>query len=347
MTDAQASADGGGTPPEAAMLPDHYRAPLLHAGFWRRVAAYLIDYLILSPVLFGISLWWIIPVFRTSMHAPFAYDPFAIYHVGAYWGASLLAMAIQWLYFALLESSPQQATVGKLALGLRVTDLYGRRIGFVRATGRFFGKIISGMILDIGYMMAGWTARKQALHDLMASCCVVRRDGLAAYERGELPEASGVRTGLPGWAIALIVVVVGLVCLIPLAAIFAGIAISLSHNQAWRGLFDSGAAKVQVLEGINESRQARQAVTQYIANHGAMPRDNAVAGLARPDTLGGRFVSSIEIREGQVVVTFGKRASPAIRGEHVVLAPQGSVSAMHWQCHSPDIHVRYLPDICR
>jgi len=84
-------------------------------------------------------------------------------------------MAATWLYYALMESSKHQATIGKLALGLKVTDMNGQRISFARATGRYFGKIISGMILLIGYIMAGFTEKKQALHDIMANCLVVKR----------------------------------------------------------------------------------------------------------------------------------------------------------------------------
>ena len=83
-------------------------------------------------------------------------------------------LCASWLYFALMESSAKGATLGKLALGLRVTDLNGNRISFARATGRYFGKIVSGMILMIGYLMAGFTQQKQALHDIMAGCLVIR-----------------------------------------------------------------------------------------------------------------------------------------------------------------------------
>jgi uncharacterized RDD family membrane protein YckC len=83
----------------------------------------------------------------------------------------------RWLYFALQEASAAQATVGKRALGIYVTDRQGQRIGFGRATGRYFGKILSALILFIGFMMAGWTERKQALHDMLADTLVVRRPG--------------------------------------------------------------------------------------------------------------------------------------------------------------------------
>ena len=81
---------------------------------------------------------------------------------------------VKWIYEALMESSSRQATVGKIALGLKVTDLEGKRISFSRASGRVFGKYISAMIFFIGYIMAGFTERKQALHDMIAGTLVVR-----------------------------------------------------------------------------------------------------------------------------------------------------------------------------
>lgn len=89
-------------------------------------------------------------------------------------GMVIFSLIVKWLYFALQESSSAQATLGKRAIGLKVTDLEGHRIGFGQASGRFFGKIISGMTLLIGYMMAGFTERKQALHDILAGTLVVR-----------------------------------------------------------------------------------------------------------------------------------------------------------------------------
>lgn len=80
-----------------------------------------------------------------------------------------------WIYYALMESSGWQATLGKKVLGLKVTDLAGNRISFARASGRFFGKILSGMLLLVGFMMAGFTERKQALHDILAGCLVLRQ----------------------------------------------------------------------------------------------------------------------------------------------------------------------------
>jgi uncharacterized RDD family membrane protein YckC len=96
-----------------------------------------------------------------------------IHLVGGIVGATV-GLIGNWIYEASMESSTKQATVGKMALGLKVTDLEGRRISFARATGRHFAKLISGIILLIGYIMAGFTERKQALHDMIAGTLVVR-----------------------------------------------------------------------------------------------------------------------------------------------------------------------------
>jgi len=96
--------------------------------------------------------------------------------IGSIIGLTVVVAILGWLYFALMESSKTQATLGKMALGLKVTDLEGNQISFARATGRYFGKIISGMIMYIGYILAGLTEKKQALHDIMASCLVVRKN---------------------------------------------------------------------------------------------------------------------------------------------------------------------------
>ena len=84
-----------------------------------------------------------------------------------------IGIVIRWLYFALMESSGGQATLGKMAVGIVVTDTDGKRITFAKATGRFFGKFLSAAILLVGFIMAGFTDRKQALHDYLAGTLVV------------------------------------------------------------------------------------------------------------------------------------------------------------------------------
>jgi uncharacterized RDD family membrane protein YckC len=85
-------------------------------------------------------------------------------------------LVLGWLYYAGMESSEHQGTLGKMALGLVVTDINGQRLSFGRASGRFFARIITSFVpLGIGFIMAGFTEKKQALHDMIASCLVLRK----------------------------------------------------------------------------------------------------------------------------------------------------------------------------
>jgi uncharacterized RDD family membrane protein YckC len=86
-----------------------------------------------------------------------------------------LGLVIPWLYDALMLSSETQATLGKMALGITVTDMDGRRLTFGRATGRHFAKILSALLLCIGFVMAAFTAKKQALHDMLAGTVAILR----------------------------------------------------------------------------------------------------------------------------------------------------------------------------
>lgn len=127
------------------------------AGFWLRFVAYIIDGLVLSvPSLL---------IYQTIGGG--IIQPNSL--------AQTLVAIIGVSYFAFFESSEKQATLGKMALGIIVTDLQGERISFARAVGRYFSKIVSALILLIGFMMAGFTEKKQALHDMMAGTLVVRK----------------------------------------------------------------------------------------------------------------------------------------------------------------------------
>lgn len=98
-------------------------------------------------------------------------------NLGEFSHMALVAMVfllVQWLYFGLMESSERQATIGKLAVGLKVTDLKGRPISFWRASARYFAKFLSLVPLGAGFVMAFFNRRKQGFHDLITSCLVLR-----------------------------------------------------------------------------------------------------------------------------------------------------------------------------
>jgi uncharacterized RDD family membrane protein YckC len=152
------------------------------AGFWWRALAVLLDAVVLGLLQAVLSHYTGTTPQLTSPGIPVAYTTWDFHANQFHRGGTLFGESylINLLYFTLFESSSWRATPGKMACGLKVVGLDGGRISFLRALGRNLGKIISAMILFIGYMMAGWTRRKQALHDLMAGTLVVRRHAPAA-----------------------------------------------------------------------------------------------------------------------------------------------------------------------
>ncbi|HEY9112171.1 MAG TPA: RDD family protein [Rhodanobacteraceae bacterium] len=323
------------------MLPAHRDEPRLHAGFWRRAVALLIDCLVFSAIH-----WIIVLCFGIWIMVPWAL-------LGGGHGpamAELVDIALQpfgivvvWLYFAVCESSRWRATLGKLALGLQVTDEYGRRIGFARASGRYFGKFVSVFTLGIGFLLAAWTARRQALHDSMAGCCVVRRAGLAEWQDGQAASLESTRSpppasGLPGWGIALVVIGACVFLVLPVTGFLAAFAIP-----AWQ----SHALRTEVAQGLELTERARALVGEYIGERGALPENNRVLGLPKPEAIQARYVTSVRVAGGKVVVTYGNEANAVIRGGHVVISPMGNAARLHWRCSSADIDARYLPRQCQ
>ncbi len=134
-----------------------------YAGFWRRLVAVFMDGIILR--IGGSIVGYIVGL---------AFGTAGGSEQGAAIVAALISLIGGWLYYTLMESSAKQATLGKMAMEIYVTDLNGDRISFGRATGRYFGKILSSLIFFIGYIMAAFTEKKQALHDKLAGTLVVR-----------------------------------------------------------------------------------------------------------------------------------------------------------------------------
>ena len=268
----------------------------IHAGFWRRCAAYLIDNLVLfvpSVIVMLIPILGII-----------------IYFAG------------RWLYFALMESSPTQATLGKRVMGIIATDGKGQRLSFGQASGRYFAGAISYITLYIGYALAGWTRRKQALHDLVADTCVV----FATVQPGEpLPT---VRPPMPwyGWAANCL-----LLAVVPVS-ILAAVALPAYNDYLVRS---------KVANAFVEADTAKIEVVEALANDKGCPSKSRESNDVLVESI--RFSGSAP----DCLVTLSFATSPAtpsvIRGQAVEW--QYSQSA-GWSCSSM-ITPKYLPSSCR
>ena len=160
-------------PPETIPPAPQYVGRIVrvgYAGFWIRAVAFFFDFLILV-LIFAIFITIDTPAFVAS---PFPTE-FSLKQVPQFTGLGILVLyLLMWVYFAAFEASAWQATPGKRILKIYVTDLNGHRLTIARAALRNIARMISGILL-VGYILAGFTEKKQALHDIIASCLVMRR----------------------------------------------------------------------------------------------------------------------------------------------------------------------------
>ncbi|ATD68483.1 transporter [Luteimonas chenhongjianii] len=181
------------------------------AGFWKRVAAYLIDSVIVG--LAGMAL------------AAFALSFAGVAGLGrGEWMnalvTNLISIALSASYYAWFHASHSMATPGKMAVGIKVVRLDGERISLARAIGRYFATILSGMIFGIGFLMAGFTERKQALHDMVCDTLVVDRWAFTAHpelQRRELGTVAVVVLAIGGVLLGL--ALLGIVAAVGLAVL--------------------------------------------------------------------------------------------------------------------------------
>jgi len=172
---AAGSVSSGPAPPYSAPTSSYQNvgpvAGVGYGGFWIRVVAAIVDTVILRVVVAPVGMIFGGLGLAGGMMT-------GVPHMGLRFlggGVTFILLLFgSWLYEAFMESSSYQATLGKMIFGMKVTDLNGNRISFERATGRHFAKWLSAMILFIGYIMVGFTERKQGLHDLLAGTLVRR-----------------------------------------------------------------------------------------------------------------------------------------------------------------------------
>jgi|TARA_R100001224_G_scaffold67251_1_gene40553 uncharacterized RDD family membrane protein YckC len=143
-----------------------------HGGFWLRLAAAIIDTIItqLGLTIIGVIIGIFVGIFMGAAGSPMGDIEMIAGGIGY-----AIGIIGQWLYFTIFEISGWMATPGKKILGLQVTDLNGQQIGFGRANGRYWGKIVSALILMIGFIMIAFTDKKQGLHDIMAGTLVIKK----------------------------------------------------------------------------------------------------------------------------------------------------------------------------
>ena len=140
---------------------------LKYAGFWKRLGACLIDGFFLGII------HKIIDIVLLALFIGGDADSANIHSPQTMLTLFVCSIIISWLYYAIFESSTKQATIGKMLINIKVTDMEGARINFFQASARFFAKFLSAILLMIGFIMVAFTKKKQGLHDIVAKCLVV------------------------------------------------------------------------------------------------------------------------------------------------------------------------------
>jgi uncharacterized RDD family membrane protein YckC len=188
---------------------------IVYAGFLRRWAALFLDTMILVAV-FYIFFFALMILFAGLNIALPGGDRMLTQ------GGALVALGVYpvWfgmagLYYALMESSAKQATLGKMAMGIKVTDGAGARLGFARALGRWFSASLSYLTVYVGFLMAGFTERKRALHDFVAGTLVVDRWAFTEHPQRQKRELGG--------CLIAFLVVMGLMIVIAVLSMFAAV----------------------------------------------------------------------------------------------------------------------------
>jgi len=304
---------------DAALVADY-----AFAGFWKRLFAYLID-----SFLFGGMFLILVMLLGTSLvtdSRDIDLTHFGLALVGIY----LIIPICWWLYFAVMESSSSQATLGKKVIGIKVTDISGQPLSFGQATGRHFSAFITQLTFLIGYLLAAFTARKQALHDMIASTLVVN----ARFGANQIKVASDNPGN--GMSAGSIIAIVFLVLLIPVGGILAAIALPAYQDYTMR-------AKVE--QAMVETKYVQNIITEHAAKTGYWPNTLQRAGINSEQLLTENY-HLVLANQGSYHLIFKKPETLA--DSRIAFTPVITKSGSYqWECKGMDIKNSYLPTRCR
>lgn len=308
---------------------------VVDAGFLRRFAAFIVDSFILGiamwalillmVLLLGFGVAGIATMFESSSRRGVPEGPLLwVFVIGFY----VLPILMQGAYHIAFTGSAWQATPGKRLLGIKVVDEDGQRITLARSTGRWFAAALSYLTFYIGFLMAAFTDRKRALHDMVASTRVVDQWAYTAN-----PERQ--QRGLGGCAIAIIVggLLLGLVFTVGMLA-----AISIPAYQDY-------TQRAKIAEVVSEGRGMTVAIDEFLLATDRCPATLEEAGLREPSSALVQSTDLGEIDAGQCSLRFtlgGAQAGP-YDGEYLWFAHDGEGG---WDCGGsmPD---KLLPADCR
>ena len=269
----------------------------LYAGFWRRAAAIFLDGLILLVP--NLVLVFILPEGIVQFIAN---------------------VLVGCTYYAAFHSSAAQATPGKRAFGIKVTDLEGRRIGLGRAIGRYFATWISTVILLVGFLLAAFTGKRQALHDILCGTLVVNRNA----QPEDVPAGGAVMPVTAGvWAV--IVLLFGV-------PFFGGIVAAISIPA-----YQDYVTRSKVADVMNAAVPLKQDIERALSEKRTW--------TTGPVPIASQHATAAEVTgQGHVIIRVDDRIA---RGGRIAYVPANTAGAVQWRCTSEDVPKRYLPASCR
>jgi uncharacterized RDD family membrane protein YckC len=308
---------------------------IVDAGFLRRFAAFIVDSFVLGIAMYaiiflmlivlGFGIGGIATMFESSASGGAPEGPLLwVFVIGFY----VLPILMQGAYHIVFTGSAWQATPGKRVLGIKVVDQDGRRITLARSTGRWFAAALSYLTFYIGFLMAAFTDRKLALHDMVASTRVVDQWAYTAN-----PERQ--QRGLGGCGIAILVggLLLGLVFFVGILA-----AVSLPAYQDY-------TQRAKVAEVVAQGRSMTLAIDEFVLATDRCPASLEEAGLVEPSSALVQSTDIGEVDAGQCSLRFtlgGAQAGP-FDGEYLWFSHDGEGG---WDCGGsmPD---KLLPADCR
>ena len=309
--DLQAGSIGSLRPGKSAH-PDN-PAILIYAGFWVRFLAAFLDILVLGACVI-LFVFAIAALIAYSGRESLLYDRLAL---PLFYGVIIF---ITVSYYILMESGESAATLGKRWMNIKIIDTTGNQLTITRALARLIFRMLSFVLLTIGFLIQPFTTSKQTLHDLLARTVVVR-----ANENHKI-------------SIMATLLVLFMALMVPVLAIF---------STAGLPVFQQRIQKVQMNHGIRAGKEASLAVALFYRNNGRVPAAIADTGAKIRSSP---HVAGIEInpQNGEISVVFSGTVRKNIRNKHLIFTPMlAADQSISWKCHSLDIEMQYLADICK
>jgi uncharacterized RDD family membrane protein YckC len=306
-------------------------AHMIYAGFWHRFLAWLIDIVILGTVQGILAAVVLMTSAAFVFRGNHFFESSLWLFVSVYSVMFFVSIVFSLLYFAWSESSRWQGTLGKLAIGLKVTDADGGRISFLRALSRFVAHIVSNLTFGIGYLLNVFTSRQQALHDLIASTLVVHKEVTPT----DLTNNPAVPARRSQKASVLLVWVMSFMFLIT--------AVLVGQPLVEMPKYQTSGTSLKMYEAERLGAQATVAASDYWENHERFPLTLENADFRQTSAQVRRIW--IDAESGVIRLELG--FSP-FRKKTLLFAPEFDKDGdLIWRCRSDDIDPQYLPEHCR